>query len=270
MQKPLTFRFEIPRYPHGSLIELSAVEMEKVLLKNLADPAVDKIQSLWELADFYKQSRQQEKALERLRQLQQLVPDPEEKAQCVLGMGQTMEYVADFPAAVRYYKEALALEPTDSWTWYFINNNLGFSLNTLGHFAEGEIYCRKAIGVDSDRCNAHKNLGIALSGQGRYREAANAFVTATQVNAADQRAFHLLASLLKEHPELEYEFGQTAGTCQKAIEFAAERAAEHIPIIHRGWRKQFILLRVRIASMLHSISRLFRKRAQAYVNSPSN
>lgn len=47
------------------------------------------------------------------------------------------------PAAVRYYKEALALEPTHTFAWYSINNNLGFSLNTLGQFAEGENYCRR-------------------------------------------------------------------------------------------------------------------------------
>jgi len=72
-------------------------------------------------------------------------PDLERKANCVLAMGATMEQVQDFEAAVRYYKEALALEPVRTPTWYFINNNLGFSLNTLGHFSEGEIYCHKAI-----------------------------------------------------------------------------------------------------------------------------
>jgi tetratricopeptide (TPR) repeat protein len=95
----------------------------------------------------------------------QRLPDPEQRAECVLTMGQVVEQVGDYRAAVQYYREALALEPTHAFTWYFINNNLGLSLNTLGHFAEGERYCRKAIEIHPHRPNAHKNLGIALAGQ---------------------------------------------------------------------------------------------------------
>ena len=261
MEKPFNFRFQIPQQPRGSLIELSASEMEKMLLRNLADAGADQIEALWQLSHFYKQVKQHEKALERLRQLMHLLPDPEEKAQCVLTMGQAMEQAGDYPAAIRYYKEAMALEPADSWTWYFINNNLGFSLNTLGRFAEGEIYCRKAIGVDPSRSNAHKNLGIALVGQGVYREAAESFVKSTQANAADQRALNLLRTLLKEHPELQYDFAEAADSCQKAVEFVASRAAEEVPIIYRGWRRRFILIRIKISALLRTIPRLFRKPA---------
>src|SRR4030095_3304078 len=101
--------------------------------------------------------------------------------------------------AVRYYKEALSLEPTGTFTWYFINNNLGYSLNTLGQYAEGEVYCRKAIEVDRKISNGFKNLGLALAGQGEYHEAAETFVKATQANAGDARAFGHLKDLLKEH-----------------------------------------------------------------------
>jgi Flp pilus assembly protein TadD len=96
--------------------------------------------------------------LDWLRKLMSRLPDLENKAGCVLTMGQAMEQVEDFQAAVRYYKEALALEPTDTDTWYFINNKLGFSLNKLGQFAEGEKYCRNAIKVNPNRPNAFKNL----------------------------------------------------------------------------------------------------------------
>lgn len=47
--------------------------------------------------------------------------------------GHAMEQVGDYPTAVRHYTEALALEPTHTFTWHFINHNLGFCLNTLGH-----------------------------------------------------------------------------------------------------------------------------------------
>jgi len=242
MDQRLDFRFSIPRAPAGPLVALSNEEAERLLLKKLDDSKADPTQALWELAQFYKLSKQHEKALERLRQLLARLPDPEQKAQCVLTMGQAMEQVGDYPAAVRYYREALGLEPTHTFTWYFINNNLGFCLNTLGQFAEGENYCRKAREVDPTRPNAHKNLGIALAGQGNYQEAARCFIAATQANAADARAFRLLQDLLKQHPELEFEFQDAADCCQKAVEVAASKAQELKPTVYGGWRKQLILL----------------------------
>ena len=136
MQQRFDFRFSVPPAPTGPLVELSSAEAEKILLKQLDEPKADPTQALWNLAQFYKLSRQHEKALERLRQLMERLPNPEDKAECVFTMGQSMEQVGDYPAAIRYYKEALTLEPTKTFTWYFINNNLGFSLNTLGRFSE--------------------------------------------------------------------------------------------------------------------------------------
>jgi tetratricopeptide (TPR) repeat protein len=242
MSERLDFRFSLPQAPKGPLVELSNAEAEKMLLSKLEESKADPTAALWNLAQFYKISKQHEKALERLRQLMERLPDPEQKAECVLTMGQAMEQVNDYPAAVRYYKEALALEPTHTFTWYFINNNLGFSLNTLGQFSEGEIYCRKALEIEPARPNAHKNLGISLQGRGEFREAARCFIAATQANAADARAFRLLQELLKQHPELEFEFQSAVDCCLKAVNVAARRAQELKPIVHRGWRKRLLLL----------------------------
>jgi tetratricopeptide (TPR) repeat protein len=250
MEKSLDFRFSLPQPAKGPVVELSAQEAERILLKHLDDAKTDPTQALWQLAQFYKLSKQHEKALARLRELMQRLPDAERKAECVLTMGQAMEQVGDYVAAVRYYKEALALEPTKTFTWYFINNNLGFSLNTLGHFAEGEIYCRKAIEIDPNRPNGHKNLGIALAAQGQYQDAANCFVKATQANASDARAFRLLQDLVKEHPELEYDVQSNLAMCEKAIEVAAQKANQTKPVVYRGWRKQIVLLQMRLRSML--------------------
>jgi len=253
----MNFRFSVPPAPTGPVVELSADEAERMLLKKLDQARQDPKDALWNLAQFYKLSKQHEKALERLRELMGLLPDPEDRANCVLTMGQAMEQVGDYPAAVRYYKEALALEPTHTFTWYFINNNLGFSLNTLRQFAEGEIYCRKAIEIDPNRPNGFKNLGIALVGQGEYREAANAFVAATQADASDPRALRLFQDLIKQHPELEFEFQGAAELCQKATEVAGKKVAERQPIIHRGWRKQVLLLRIKIRSV---VARIFQRK----------
>src|SRR5208283_3624639 len=98
MEGRLDFRFSIPRPPDGPLVELSAEDAEKMLLKKLTEAKADPTEALWQLAHFYKHAKQHEKALERLRQLMQRLPDPEQKAQCVLTMGQAMEQVGDYPA----------------------------------------------------------------------------------------------------------------------------------------------------------------------------
>src|SRR5258705_9153836 len=185
MDKRLDFRIEIPRPPAGPVVEFSNEQAEKMLLGKVADAKADPRNALWQLAQFYKLTKQHEKAIQRLRELIQLLPDPEQKAECVFTIGQAMEQVSDYAAAVRYYKEAESLEPTHTFTWYFINNNLGFCLNTLGKFSDGEVYCRRALVTDAKRPNAHMNLGIALGGMGKYQEAARCYVSATQANAAD-------------------------------------------------------------------------------------
>ena len=113
------------------------------------------------------------------------------------------------------------MEPMRNDVWYFIHNNLGYSLNTLGRFAVGEKWCRAAIEINPSRPNGHKNLGIALAGQGHYHEAAWCFVTATDNNAGDARSFGLLKDLLQQHPELEFDFQKQFSRCERAVKFAA-------------------------------------------------
>ena len=257
MDQRLDFRFSIPAPAEGPLVELSAQEAEKMLLQKLEEEKNEPTDALWQLARFYQQVKQHEKGLACLREALAHMPDVETKAQCVLGMGQMMEAVQDYEAAVRYYREALSLEPLQTHTWYFINNNLGFSLNTLKQFAEGEKYCRNAIQIDPNRPNAFKNLGLALKGQGEYREAAKFFVTATKVNAADARSLRLLQELLCEHPELDCEFQDDVAGCQKAVEVAAQKLAESRPVVYRGWRKQVILLQGKLRFLGRKVRKLF-------------
>jgi tetratricopeptide (TPR) repeat protein len=253
MEEPLRFQFELPRPPVGPLVEVSSQEMENLLLRKLQESENNPTQALWQLALFYKQIRQHGKALARLRELIPLLPDPEERARCILVMGQTMEQTGNYEAAAGYYKQALAMEPMHTWTWYFVNNNLGFSLNIMQRFAEAEPYCRRAIQTDPNRPNAYKNLGLSLAGQGQYHEAAQCYVAATQVNAADPRAYHLLMDLLKNHPELEYDFETAAVGCRKAVETAARKVQEMKPIIHRGWKKRAILFRAKVWAMMRRL-----------------
>lgn len=243
------FNYSLPPQPSGPLLELSFPELEVVLQNNLAAARHNPKPALWELAKFYSHTKRHEPALDCLRKVLALEPDLDAKAGCILAMGQTMEQVGDFAAAVRYYWEAFAFEPTNTWTWYFINNNLGYSLNQLGNYAEGERFCRAAIGINPNRPNGYKNLGLALQGQGRFAEAARCFVQATQADAGDARSLKHLEELLTQHPELG--FTTELACCRHAVNLAAaQRNAAVKPVIQRGWRKQWFLVRHRMSAWL--------------------
>jgi tetratricopeptide (TPR) repeat protein len=259
MNERMDFRFTVPGVPKGPVVELSPAEAERFLLKKLQNEMEHPTDALWQIAQFYKNAKQHEKALDYLRKLMALLPDVEQKANCVFTMGQAMENAGDYKAAVRYYREAMALEPASTFVWYFINNNLGFSLNTLGQFAEGETYCRRAIEIDPGRPNGHKNLGLSLSGQGDFPEAARCFVRATQVDAADPRSFHLLEELLEAHPELQYEFEDNADFCRKAVNVAARKVETLRPVVYRGWKKRVVLIRIQLAALAKRIWRFIRR-----------
>jgi tetratricopeptide (TPR) repeat protein len=187
---------------------------------------------LFDLARLYNAKKRPDRAVKCLRRILASESDLEAKASCVLALGQTMEQCNDFPAAITFYREAMAMEPTCNDTWYFIHNNLGYSYNQVGEFDEGEKCCRSAIQINPRRPNGHKNLGIALAAQGKYREAAISYITGTFNHAGDARSFKLLQELIKEHPELAFEFQSHLHRCETSVRFAAvalQRARSGLP-----------------------------------------
>jgi len=150
--------------------------------------------------------------------------DPEKQAFYCLKLGALMEDLQDFESAARWYSRGHALEPLDPSVSYFLNNNLGYSLNQLGRFVEAEGYCRIAIEVDGARHNAHKNLGVALNGQKFFAEAAACFVTATRACPQDGRALLLLQKLVAEQPELLSEAPELAKDLEKLLKALAAPA----------------------------------------------
>lgn len=216
----MDFNFSVPQPPPDGARQVTAEEAEQVLLKRLEESKDDPLEAMWELAQFYKSQNHLDRAGEIFHDMLQWVSDPELKAQIILALGQTAERARDYPLAVQFYRQGVALEPAAQPNWYFIHNNLGFSLNQLGDFVEGEDCCRRAIAIAPERSNAHKNLGLALVGQGRFREAAETFVKATQVNASDPRSLKHLEDLLAEHPNLVAEFDTALRACREAVRVA--------------------------------------------------
>ena len=148
------------------------------------------------------------------------IPDLEEQAAYFLYLGGAAEEKKNFEAAAIFYQRALALEPMKLEVWYFAHNNLGFSLNQLGRFSDGETFCRDAIRIDPSRPNGHKNLGLALVGQGQFAAAANAYIAAINAQPADTRSLVLLLKLLQAHPELKPEFQVQAERCEQLAKAA--------------------------------------------------
>jgi tetratricopeptide (TPR) repeat protein len=243
--EPLSFRFSLPEKPISELVELTPAQMERLLLDRLAAERDNPVEAMWQLGTFYKQQGRVDEAMERFQQLLSRVDDLEAKANYILSMGQASERVNDFELAIRFYRQALSLEPTDSFVWYYIHNNLGFSLNQLGRFSEGEVYCRHAIAIDSQRPNGYKNLGIALQGQGRFHDAAEAYVAATRADASDTRSLDLLKRLLQEQQALQFDFAGLMECCEKAVVIAAEERRKLEPLVKRGIRANVAYWRFR-------------------------
>ncbi len=149
-----------------------------------------------------------------------LPEDPAQRAAYCLGAGCEMEKVGDFEAAHWWYRNALALEPSDPELCYSIHNNLGYSLIQLRDYENAIRYLGQAVTINRLRQNAYKNLALALQGKGDVIGAARLFVLAIRVNPNDSRSLKHLEDLLAVHPELLVDIPnlrQRLDACQEAV-----------------------------------------------------
>jgi tetratricopeptide (TPR) repeat protein len=222
MEKPeLEFSFKISNLPDGE--PMTAGEIERILLEQLDRGEIPEKKVLNNLHSLYAQSQMHEKTMAVLERLFEMVEDDEERARYLLYLGQLMERMNDFPMAENFYRDAIILKPQDPAVWYFINNNLGFCLNKLGQHEDAERFLHTAIETDPSRSNAYKNLGLCFQGRGLFDNAAQCFIMATQVNAADPRSLRHLEILAREHPDLSSlipEFDETLKKCREAVQIA--------------------------------------------------
>ena len=144
-------------------------------------------ESAFGLIHLYATHRQDESARAVALLLITAHMDPGARAVECLELGVRMEEASCFDLAAWAYAAGIACEPTDTDLWYWLSNNLGFALNQTGRHAASEPHCRAAIRCDSGRHNAHKNLGVALEGQGRIAEAARSYVSAVRAEPGDGR-----------------------------------------------------------------------------------
>jgi tetratricopeptide (TPR) repeat protein len=152
-----------------------------------------------------------------------LSDDPEEHGGYYAALGGFMEQIHDYQGAVGFYRQALALEPCRNTTWYFIHNNLGYSLNQLADYDGAIPYLHRAIEIDPRLPNAYKNLGLAFEAKANFEEAAELFIAATRANASDSRSLAHLENLISSHPELEIDLPDLhtqLEACREAVKIA--------------------------------------------------
>ncbi len=201
-------------------------DLEQVLRASVADSpkgSVEHRDAQWQLMRFLSLTGRPQEGLEILDALLTSTAEPGLRGEITLAMGQLLESADDFEGARAAYARGVALEPDNGDVWYLLHNNLGSCLNQLEQYAEAERWCRAAIQIEPLRHNAHKNLGLALQGQGRYVEAARSFIEAVHCEAGDPRALNHLREMVEAHPEIESDMPdvrQQMESCGDAVDVA--------------------------------------------------
>jgi tetratricopeptide (TPR) repeat protein len=188
--------------PDGEMVSIQDTErMFSIIVKGRESRDLI-TEILWSVAKECWNSSYFKAAHDYFEKILSLSDAPSEKAACLLNMGNAMEQLSDYRAALDAYSRAFELPQEQNENWYFLNNNLGYCLNQVGKYQEAEKYCRAAIDIEPGRHNAWKNLGIALQGQGLYAEAAMSLIHATNLCPTDSRALAHLEDLIAGHREI--------------------------------------------------------------------
>ena len=187
--------------PALALMEPSP-DTETLLLERLKNSATEEDYFRWMLfvVGFYRGINKIEAATELLQGFLKLSKDMEQSAHCHLALGQIATDEQRVDAALKHFTAALELAPKKRKVLYVLHNNIGFCLNRLGHFVQGEKYCRMAIDIDWTRASAYRNLGASLEGQKNLIGAAWVLTEAMKADTADNRARILLEKLVAANP----------------------------------------------------------------------
>jgi tetratricopeptide (TPR) repeat protein len=158
--------------------------------------------AIWQLARFYSFVGRHEDATACVERCLAGARDPAKQAAGCLGLGQLLEQQDRYAEAEAMYARGLEIPSAPTKVCYLLHYNRGYCLNILGRHADAEVHTRVALAIDSTRHNAHKNLGLALAGQGRLGEAARCLLDADRRCPGDTRARGHLTELLTENPEI--------------------------------------------------------------------
>jgi len=200
MSANLKLQYSTPGLGPGEAIFFE--QCEKELLACLQDSWGECQITLWDLVIFCSRTGQQERAVGFVERLLELSDNSDQRANCLLALALLTEEMEDYDSATACYEQVLELEELENITLYFLHNNFGYLLYQLGQFEEAEPHLERAISIDPELATGYKNLGLACEGLGRFEEAIECYITATQVEPCDARSLVHLENLLSRHPEL--------------------------------------------------------------------
>jgi len=126
----------------------------------------------------------------------------EHRVHCFLALGQIATDENELETAVKQFDSALQLQPETDKVKYVLHNNIGYCLNALGRYPDGERHCRRALEIDGSKASAYRNLGISLMGQSQLVASVWALAEAVKAEPADERARAILKKTLAENPAL--------------------------------------------------------------------
>ena len=207
-----------------NIFDISPARKKQLL--QYAERADDLMEGFYDPSVAYTKEGRYGESLFCLKELLERTPYVQDKVWALYALGQIMEQLGKFDLALTYYQEAAEFCHRTYQLFYWINNNMGYSLCMLGRYQEAERYCRTALDTDKSRANAYKNLGLALEGQGRLHEAIDYYITATKINAQDVRAANHLEKLLRNNPSLDKEFNAALKECKEIIREAKQGQGE--------------------------------------------
>lgn len=182
-------------------------ETERLLIERLQNSKSEEDYFRWLLfvVGFYRGIQKPDSAKALVNLFLETSSEPEHKAHCHLALGQIATDEQRLEVALNHFSTALRLNPTKPKVAYVLHNNMGYCLNHLGRFQDAEHHCRVAIGLDSRRASAYRNLGVSLQSQGYVIGAAWAWVESVKADASDARARDMLRKLVTAHPSLMFE-----------------------------------------------------------------
>jgi tetratricopeptide (TPR) repeat protein len=183
---------------------LEALDTEKMLLQRLEGTTNDDEYFRWLLfiVGYYRGIERADAAKELLQRFLGETNNPKYHVQCQLALGQIATDEQNMDGAIAHFTAAIELQPASKKIEYILHNNLGYCLNMIGRYDEGELHCRKALDLNWTRPSAYRNLGISFHGQGKLASAAWALQEAIKMDGSDDRARMLLKKLLSDHPSL--------------------------------------------------------------------
>jgi tetratricopeptide (TPR) repeat protein len=181
-----------------------APDTEGLLLERLKNSSTDEDYFRWMLfvVGFYRGINKIDAAVELLEGFINSSKAPEQSAHCHLALGQIATDEQRLDVALKHFATALELAPDKQKIAYVLHNNMGYCLNQLGRFVEGERHCRMAIEIEWTRASAYRNLGVSLQGQGMLVEGAWALVEAIKAESSDSRARDILHKLVAANPQM--------------------------------------------------------------------